>query len=398
MKLLEGLATETLFNAKDAIFVDAKRNDFAGYDPFDGLNSALFRVFPALKKGLFGLAWIQLHKRSPLNLRTICGIPKRRNPKGVALFILGLLEDYARSGDAGCLVQATELADWLITQQSDKVQWQHACWGYHFDWNARAFFVPKGKPNMITTVYVARALYALSQVVTAPQYRQAALDSAHFIVDTLYTEHEGRAFFAYIPGETAFVHNASLWGAAWLAVAAKELGNHAYTELALQVAWQSVREQALDGSWVYGSRHHHQFIDGFHTGYNLEALHIIRQAVDTEEFDDAISRGLAFYKTELFEDDGTAKYYHNNRYPLDMHSVAQAVFTLLTVGATAEDQAMAQRVLAWSLQEMQITGTNQFFYQKNQNFTNRINYIRWTQAWVYFAFAFYQRHLEGSHE
>jgi hypothetical protein len=68
------------------------------------------------------------------------------------------------------------------------------------------------------------------------------------------------------------------------------------------------------------------------------------------------------------------------------------------VGATAEDQAMAQRVLAWSLQEMQITGTNQFFYQKNQNFTNRINYIRWTQAWVYFAFAFYQRHLEGSHE
>jgi hypothetical protein len=398
MKLLEGLATETLFKAKDAIFVDAKRNDFAGYDPFDGLNSGLFRVFPALKKGLFGLAWIQLHKRSPLNLRTICGIPKRRNPKGVALFILGLLQDYARSGDAGCLVQATELADWLITQQSDKGQWQHACWGYHFDWNARAFFVPKGKPNMITTVYVARALYALSQVVTAPQYRQASLDSAHFIVDTLYTEHEGRAFFAYIPGETAFVHNASLWGAAWVAVAAKELGNQAYTELALQVAWQSVREQALDGSWVYGSRHHHQFIDGFHTGYNLEALHIIRQAVETEEFNDAISRGLAFYKTELFEDDGTAKYYHNNRYPLDMHSVAQAVFTLLTVSATAADQALAQRVLSWSLQEMQIAGTNQFFYQKNKNFTNKINYIRWTQAWVYFAFAFYQRHLEGSHE
>ncbi|MDZ7902882.1 MAG: hypothetical protein U5L01_10245 [Rheinheimera sp.] len=32
-------------------------------------------------------------------------------------------------------------------------------------------------------------------------------------------EHEGRGFFAYIPGETAFVHNASLWGAAWVAFA-----------------------------------------------------------------------------------------------------------------------------------------------------------------------------------
>ena len=89
-----------------------------------------------------------------------------------------------------------------------------------------------------------------------------AFDAAHFIVKTLYTEHDGRAFFAYIPGETAFVHNASLWGAAWVAVVASQTNNQAYADLALQVAWQSVREQADDGSWVYGSRHHHQFIDG----------------------------------------------------------------------------------------------------------------------------------------
>jgi hypothetical protein len=384
-------AAERCASVAGALLVDARSNSFAGYDPFDGLNSGLFQRVPALKKGLFGLAWIQLHKRSPINLRPLCGIPKGRNPKGVALFILGMLEDYARTGESHYLTEACELADWLLTQQSDKAQWQHACWGYHFDWNARAFFVPKGKPNVITTIYVVQALYALSRVAARQDYRDVAFDAAHFIVKTLYTEHDGRAFFAYIPGETAFVHNASLWGAAWVAVVASQTGNQQYADLALQVAWQSVREQAEDGSWVYGSRHHHQFIDGFHTGYNLEALHLIAQSLQTSEFDDAISRGLTYYKAELFEADGTAKYYHNNRFPLDMHSVAQAVFTLLRVGGQPDDLALADKVIQWSLQEMYLPATGQFYYQKQPRFNNKINYIRWTQAWVYYSFAFYNR-------
>ena len=380
------------------LIADAVLNNFAGYDPFDGLNSSLFKHLPALKKGLFGLAWIQLHKRSPINLRPLCAIPKGRNPKGVALFILGLLQDYQRTADKSLVTEACALADWLLTQQSDKTQWQHACWGYHFDWNARAFFVPKGKPNVITTIYVAQALYALSQVVENRTYRDVAFDAAHFIVKTLYTEHDGRVFFAYIPGETAFVHNASLWGAAWVAVVASQTANQQYADLALQVAWQSVREQGQDGSWVYGSRHHHQFIDGFHTGYNLEALHLIGEALQTAEFDDAIRCGMAFYKAELFEADGTAKYYHNNRFPLDMHSVAQAILTLLRVGGQPDDFALAEKVMHWSLEEMYLPQKQQFFYQKQPHYSNKINYIRWTQAWVYYSFAYYNRLAAAKNE
>ncbi len=123
----------------------------------------------------------------------------------------------------------------------------------------------------------------------------------------MYTEHEGRSFFAYIPSETAFVHNASLWGAAWVGFVASVTENEEFKALALKVARQSISEQISDGSWVYGARHHHQFIDGFHTGYNLEALHILRTALNTPEFDSAIDKGLSFYKTHLFEQDGTAK-------------------------------------------------------------------------------------------
>ncbi|WP_244623385.1 aspartate-semialdehyde dehydrogenase [Shewanella salipaludis] len=370
---------------------NAGKNNFAGYDPFDGLNSGLFRLFPRLKQGLFGLAWIQLNKRSVLNLRPLLAVPKGRNPKGIALFILGMLEDYHRTQDEGYLVQARELADWLQSQQSDVSVWQHACWGYHFDWNARAFFVPKGKPNVITTIYVAQALFALFQATQEKRYRDLAFDAAHFIVKTLYTEHEGRKFFAYIPGETAFVHNASLWGAAWVARVAAETGNHEYAQMALTVARQSVALQEVNGSWVYGARHHHQFIDGFHTGYNLEALHSLQQALGTDEFDEAIQLGLAYYKAELFDEDGTARYYQNNRYPLDMHSVAQAMITLLRVGGAKEDLALARRVLDCSIRQMYQPAKGRFSYQKHKFFSNKINYMRWTQAWVYYSFAYFNR-------
>lgn len=383
-----------------AILSSSRQESFKGYDPFDGLNSKLFDLMPSLKTGVLSLAWIQFFKLSPVNFRPLLGVPKKRNPKGIGLFILGLLADYQRTNNPDSLTLSIDLADWLLTQQCDADQWQHSCWGYHFDWKARAFFVPKGKPNVITTVYVAQALFALAKTLETlgdnqkgDLYRQPALNAADFIVNTLYTETDGRTFFAYIPGEKAFVHNASLWAAAWVAVAAEATGNDHYRELALKVARQSVDEQAEDGSWVYGARHHHQFIDGFHTGYNLEALDLIRRSLKTDEFDECIRNGFGYYKASFFEADGTAKYYNTNSYPLDMHSVAQAVLTLTKLagedGDAEGDRALAEKVIQRSLNTLYLPEKQRFVYQKNRRFTNAINYMRWSQAWAYYALSFW---------
>lgn len=383
-------------NIKNHLLIRAQATDFTGHDPFDGLNSQLFKLTPWLKKSLVGLAWVQLHKRSPINLRTICFIPRKRNPKGIGLFILGLLEDYKTSGNQQYLEIAKELAEWLLAQQSDKNIWQHACWGYHFDWNARAFFVPKGKPNVITTIYVAQALYALGTQIGNQAYIDTAFDAASFIVYHLYTQADNREFFAYIPNEQAFVHNASLWAAAWVAFVGSKTNNEKFKQLALKVARQSVSEQAEDGSWVYGSRAHHQFIDGFHTGYNLEALDMISKALNTSEFNEAIRLGLSYYKAELLTNDSIAKYYHNNPYPLDMHCATQAIITLLKVSGTQEDIKLASDVAKKSIDTLYIPHKQRFVYQKHKYFTNRINYIRWTQAWVYYSFAMYNSVISTS--
>lgn len=372
---------------------------FAGHDPFDSLNSKLLQATPLYRNQWVRLAWLQLGKRSPVNLRPLLRVPKMRNPKGVGLFISGLLQDYRRTGDARYLQEARELADWLLTQRSNRQEWAHSCWGYHFDWQARAFYVPAGKPNIITTCYVARALYELGAITADQTLMDVALDAARFIAAHLYTEADGRSFYAYIPGEKAFVHNASLWGAAWCAFAGKQLGDEALVAQALRVARQSVQEQAADGSWVYGALHHHQFIDGFHTGYNLEALCMLRDATGTNEFDACIRLGYAYYVNTFFTEDGTAKYYNKALYPIDMHSFAQAVFTLLKVGGTSADLQLCDKVVQRAIDLLYLPGKGQFIYQKTRWLTNRINYTRWTQAWAYGSLAFYNRYrAEMDHE
>lgn len=383
---------DKLISLNSQLLDSIRAEQFAGYDPFDSLNSRLLQATPLYRNEWVRLAWLQLGKRSPINLRPLLGVPKKRNPKGVGLFISGLLQDYRRTGEARYLEQARELADWLLTQRSNAQEWMHSCWGYHFNWQARAFYVPAGKPNIITTCYVARALHELGTLTRDQRLIEVALDAARFISRHLYTEADGRCFYAYIPGEKAFVHNASLWGAAWCAFAGQQLGDAALVEQALRVARQSVKEQAADGSWVYGARHHHQFIDGFHTGYNLEALCLLRDALHTDEFNTCIAKGYRYYVKTFFEADGTAKYYNTSVYPIDMHSFAQAVLTLLKVGGTPEDLALCDKVVQRAIDLMYLPEKGQFIYQKTRWATNRINYTRWTQAWAYYSLAFYNRY------
>ncbi|MCV6590364.1 MAG: aspartate-semialdehyde dehydrogenase [Marinobacterium sp.] len=382
-----------------ALLGKLRKHDHAGYDPFDYLNSKIFSATPLYRSEFMRLAWIQLGKRLPVNFRPVFRVPRMRNPKGVGLTILGLLEDYHRTGQADYLNEALQLGEWLLTERSDVTVWKHSCWGYHFDWQARAFFVPKGKPNIISTVYVARALLALSEFSPNKGFRDAALDSACFIQSSLYSEDDQGGFYAYIPGETAFVHNASLWGAAWCIQVANLSSDTEMFEQAHAVMMRSVDAQREDGAWVYGDRHHHQFVDGFHTGYNLEALNMVRAVTGSTEFDQVIDRGYKYYKENFFLEDGTACYYNNSVYPIDFHSVSQAILTLITLGGR-HDLALCEKVISKAIEQLYLPEHGRFAYQKHHFFTNKVDYLRWTQAWAYYSLSVYNRFINEctSHE
>lgn len=379
---------------RKALLSRAIEHDFAGYDPFDGLNSAAFSAIGLGRFRLARLAWIQFFKRSPVNLRAIAGVPRKRNPKGVALFILGLLEGHD-GNDNSRLSLACELADWLMTIRSDRDVWGGSAWGYHFDWEARAFSVKAGKPNAITTCYVARSLLALGKVTGRQEYVAAAMDSACFMDAHLLSEHEGMPYFRYIPGEPTLVHNANLWVAAVVGIIACEARDEGLAGRALAAARTSTSMQRTDGSWAYGTRGHHDFVDCFHTGYNLEALDIIDRYLAPGEFAQARQDGMDYFRNNFFEANGAVKYYNNRLWPIDTHSVAQALITLSRVGRRDEDFAHCERILGWALAALYDKSRGRFIYQRHRWYANRVDYLRWTQAWAYYGLNVYETELKS---
>src|SRR5438094_10592911 len=104
-------------------------NDWAGYDPYDALNSRVFTALPFLNSRLPRLVLTQALKRSPINIRRLLLIPKTQNPKAIALFLSAFLK-LSRIG-VGKAEEFVELMiERLIALRSQG--FPYWCWGYSF--------------------------------------------------------------------------------------------------------------------------------------------------------------------------------------------------------------------------------------------------------------------------
>ena len=307
--------------------------EWRGYDPYDGLNSPLARLLPGKRARQ---VWTQLHKRSPINLRPLCGIKPQLNSTAVALFAMG-------SGDERLL----DLLGTLRTPEGG--------WGYPFGWQSRAFYAPANTPNLICTALAVKA------------YRCMGRKCDVSFVEGLVSERDGERWFRYIPQSDTQVHNINLMGAALL-------GRRDCVEF-------SVKRQQADGSWWYGEDRNQRWIDNFHTGYNLVALREYEQATGDKSFADAAQRGFGYWDRTFWLADGAPRYYHNQTSLIDIHCCAQGVLTYLAFGETGK----AEWVARWALKNMW-DERGFFWYQHGRLTVNRIPYMRWSQAWMYYAF------------
>ena len=137
-----------------------------------------------------------------------------------------------------------------------------------------------------------------------------------------------------------------------------------------------------------------RWIDNFHTGYNLCALRSICEYAGTSEFESHIRRGFQFYRHNFFTQDNAPRYFDNNTYPIDIHSVAQSIMTLLTLkDYDADSPGLALSVCEWSMSHMW-DRQGYFYYQVLPFWTNKISYIRWSQAWMLLALATLLEHCD----
>ena len=378
---------------------------FAGYDPYDALNSRLFQATPLRNSRFARLAWTQLHKRSPINFRSLVGIPGERNAKGIALFALAALADYRRSPTKENEIEARELLDDLIWMSLKGRS--GACWGYNFDWQSRSFFAPRGTPTIVPTAFAARALCEAAEVLSRDEYLPFARTICDFILNDLNRSQDAadEVCFSYSPLDHIRVFNASLLAGETLAKVGKLTGEQSLIDWAIRTTLYVVRRQQTDGSWAYGADSHQSWSDNFHTAYILMSLSRIidaaavadrgphagspRGMVDATglDFENALRRGYEFWAERFFLVNGWPKYVPDRLYPADVHSAASAIVALVELrGRIPSTLLLAEKIANWAIETLR-DARGFFYYQRRRFYKVRIPYMRWSESWMMYALA-----------
>jgi hypothetical protein len=391
----ERIFIKSLLRLKDY----CEKENFKGWDPYDGLNSKVFQATPLKNWDLARLVWIQTFKRSPMNLRKLFLVPKEYNAKGIALFLTGYCNLYkywqqtsnTQFGNSEELLKTIHFLANLLIQLKSK-GYSGSCWGYNFDWQARRyFFFPKGTPTVVVTSFCANSLLDAYEITNNTEYFEVALSSANFVNNDLKKtgQENGGFLFSYSPIPTNNeVYNASLLGSQLLSRVYHYSKEKAYLDAARKSIIAAVNAQGEDGSWIYGKLPKQNWIDSFHTGYNLVAINDYIEYSKDESLRLPLQRGLNYYINNFFLEDGTPKYYSNKIYPIDIHCAAQLIITLARLNEFKNFQHLIDKVLGWTYHNMfNINGY--FYYQIKKSCSSKIPYMRWSNSFMFNALSFY---------
>jgi rhamnogalacturonyl hydrolase YesR len=368
-----------------------EQEDFKGWDPFDGLNSWLIQKTLLGRSRFIRLAWIQFFKRSPINFRSLVGIKKGYNPKGLGLFILGYCNLYKTHPKEEYVKHIKRLSDQVIELQTKG--YSGACWGYNFDWQARAFFQPKYAPTVVATSFITEALLEAYIITKDKNYLDTAISATQFVLKDLNRTYDNdKDFtFSYSPIDYTQVYNAGLLGVKLLMQVYKHTRDSDLLDIAKKVVNYVCKKQNIDGSWAYSSLPYHQWIDNFHTGYNLECIKLYETVSGDTSYASNLAIGTEYYLKTFFTDSGISKYYNNKIYPVDVQAPGQLVVTLYKAGLLDENMMLVEKVLNWTIKKMQHK-KGFFIYQKRRFFSSKISYIRWSQASMFYSLSYYILH------
>ena len=343
-----------------------------GSDPYEGLNATRAPLIRSTALGRRVLE--QAVKRSPVDLRRPLGIQPEHNAVGVA----NLLSAYARgSFDDGAAKLARQLE---VLESLRLTEFERPCWGYHFDVETRVFFYPRTRPNTIATAFAGQALLDAYEATGDERLlAQAHGVGEFFLQDVRAAETPSGAYFGYFVGDRSPIHNASMLVCGLLARLLSHGAGGKVRDACTRGVEYCLTHQRPDGSWPYGEQPGLQWVDGFHTGYVLEALLACERA-GVGDVGPALERGLAFYRDRLFLADGTAKYYVDDVFPVDAQCVAQGIQTFALASLSGRDfQQPAWRVFDFAQRRMQ-RRDGAYVFQRRRLWVNRTPHIRWVQA------------------
>ena len=380
---------DRIHQAHSALREYIERENYQGYDPYDALNSS-FTWLTRFKWP--SVILIQVLKRLPINIRPLLGIRKSVNPKALGLMLSAHCFDYERTRDELHKQRMDTLFDMILAQRSKG--WKNYCWGYDFKWASPVKTLEEYSPTIVVSGFISRGIRAYCDLTQKPEALEVLKSIGRFADEDLpkLVEGEGTCI-SYSTVKKDLCHNASLLAGEVFAALYALTKDESYKEKAYSIALFSANAQNEDGSWAYSkdiATGKVRVQTDFHQGYVIDSLKRISKDIGVHDFDSQISKGLDFYFTHQFSEQGKAYWRLPEQWPSDIHHQAQGVIT-----AAVHDSSTAKNILNYTIKHFQLA-QGAFAFRKHRLITNRITYMRWAYAWMYLAMSTYLYH-ESKH-
>ncbi len=337
----------------------AEKENYMGYDPYDGLLSP----FSRLDLPIYRLLFQQLAKRLGEDFRKSLLIPKGHNPKGLALF----LWTYSLLGNENKAKKVWEILRGYAIKTNGGI-----AFGYNFPWQSSVFYVPLGVPNVIATSFTVFALNCARRVFGWK------VDLGEFLPFfekklNLFRDQYHHLWMSYTPLDKLRIFNSSVLGAlAYLMCGGDK-------EVARDISKTLASYQNEDGSWVYGlNRITMKYIDNVHTAYNLWGLLGIKNILH-ESLEDIIMKGYRFYSERLFDDKTGLPISRLGKKGFDTRDIAVSIITFKIF----KDTDRAKELEDWSIKNL-LGEDGRVFNGKGDK---RV-FMRWSVGWLALSLAF----------
>ena len=361
-----------------------KSEDYKGYDPYDILMSPVFKL-PILKDNKFlRFGSQQIFRRIPFNVRGLLKIKKGLNPVtlGLCLQSYTYLSEVFGPQKNFYISEISKLQDGLIKSASKG--FGGICWGYDFDWEARYAKFAAYSPTIVATGIITNALFENYKITGNQKSLSLLLESVNFLNDLNKTFEGDNFCFSYSPFDNQIVFNATMLGARMLSQVYSINGNESLKEEAIRTVLFVIKRQSENGAWAYSQGDSRNWTDNFHTGYVIECLFDYIGLTADEDIKENLNSAIEFYLKNFILSNGIVKYYSNSIYPIDSTAIAQSIITLSKVGFIDE----ANKIIKWAIANMQ-DEKGFFYYQKKKCYTNKISYMRWSNAWMFLALSLF---------
>lgn len=365
--------------------------NYKGYDPYDTLNSWI--PFLSLGKWPAVLA-TQFQKRNPVNIRPLLGIKKFHSTYGMGLLLKAYVKLYSLTKNSNYISSITFIKDWLLKNHTTYKG--EICWGYDYPYATPNFVHQQNFPTVIHHSFIIDALYEYYLAFNDSEVKDLILRSEKFIINHIPQIEIGNGIcLGYNPHSYDCTYNASVHAARCLAIADNLSNSNKNINLIKDVVNFVISKQKSNGVWYYSFNKNdtaeNKQID-FHQGFILEALFDIMKftGYNDNELEQAIRKGVQFYKTEQFFNNGQSKWRLPKVYPVDIHNQGQGIITFSKLkDYDNEYLSFAYKILIWSIENMQ-SKRGYFYYRNYRNYKNKIPYMRWSQAIMLLSFVEYE--------